>query len=198
MCKLSMPLKPILLVSIKHIYLVNHPYEILCAFSICAVHQKKRNETTFTHEMWNSTLLCYHHTITSFFFYIFLSLVHSGIYMYLSVLGVTPVTSQDEWSWVVIQLPSPSISITAAPEQRSRVKRTSWKQHTNKDMMFIAFHANKCTPCCCKVLPCIMCITRAESPIPIFTLVCITLLVPPMFPANALTLNKEINKELNE
>lgn len=83
--------------------------------------------------------------------YIFLpktifSLVPSGIYMYLSVLGVTPVTSQDEWSWVVIQLPSPSISITAAPEQRSRVKRTSWEQHTNKDMMFIAFHANKCTP----------------------------------------------------
>lgn len=46
--------------------------------------------------------------------------------LYLSVLGVTPVTSQEEWSSVVNQLPRPSISITAAPEHRSRVKRTSW------------------------------------------------------------------------
>lgn len=51
--------------------------------------------------------------------------VRSGACVYLSVLGVTPVTSQEEWSSVVNQLPSPSISITAAPEQRSRVKRTS-------------------------------------------------------------------------
>lgn len=46
--------------------------------------------------------------------------------LYLSVLGVTPITSQEEWSSVVNQLPRPSISITAAPEHRSRVKRTSW------------------------------------------------------------------------
>lgn len=51
--------------------------------------------------------------------------VRSGVCVYLSVLGVTPVTSQAEWSSVVNQLPNPSISITAAPEQRSRVKRTS-------------------------------------------------------------------------
>lgn len=48
------------------------------------------------------------------------------VFMYLSVLGVTPVTSQEEWSSVVNHVPKPSISITAAPEQRSRVKRTSF------------------------------------------------------------------------
>lgn len=54
---------------------------------------------------------------------------------YRAALGVTPVTSQEEWSSVVTQLPRPSISITAAPEQRSRVKRTSCGEHTDKDML---------------------------------------------------------------
>lgn len=53
------------------------------------------------------------------------TLLKIEVCLYLSVLGVTPVTSQEDWSSVVNQLPSPSISITAAPEQRSRVKRTS-------------------------------------------------------------------------
>lgn len=64
--------------------------------------------------------------------------VCSGVCMYLSVFGVTPVTSQEEWSSVVNQLPRPSISITAAPEQRSRVKRTSCREHTNNDMLYRA------------------------------------------------------------
>lgn len=55
--------------------------------------------------------------------------------VYLSVLGVTPVTSQAEWSSVVNQLPNPSISITAAPEQRSKVKRTSCRRQRNCDKL---------------------------------------------------------------
>lgn len=55
--------------------------------------------------------------------------------VYLSVLGVTPVTSQVEWSCVVSQLPNPSISISAAPEQRSKVKRTSCGRQGNCDKL---------------------------------------------------------------
>lgn len=51
---------------------------------------------------------------------------------YLSVLGVMPDTSQEEWSSVVNQLPRPSISITAAPAQRSSVKRTSCNEQWNR------------------------------------------------------------------
>lgn len=46
----------------------------------------------------------------------------------LSRFGVTPVTSQEVWSSVVSQLPTPSISITVAPAQRSNVNRTSWER----------------------------------------------------------------------
>lgn len=65
--------------------------------------------------------------------------VSSGVAAYLSVLDVTPVTSQAEWSSVVNQLPNPSISITAAPEQRSRVNRTSCrhKQSHQVSMLYI-------------------------------------------------------------
>lgn len=59
--------------------------------------------------------------------------MHLGSGVYLSVFGVTPVTSHDEWSSVVNQLPSPSISITAAPEQRSRVNRTSYREDHKKE-----------------------------------------------------------------
>lgn len=54
---------------------------------------------------------------------------------YLSLLGVTPLISQDERSSVMAHASTPSASMTIALEHRSRVKRTSFKFRDDREVI---------------------------------------------------------------